>query len=372
MRILFLYQDIQSGAKLATEALISAYKQEYPQDQLLVYKQNTHTFSGRFAFFLNMVWSMWDFFNLLARTKNIDVIVSVLYTFIIPWKISKHKTTPTIFQVHGDQRFKGSYNNLSFIHLLYHGLVGKMVSSIQQYALQRATRVAFVSPVSKKEFMMERGIETLKTRSFILPNGVDTTKFYPAQKPHRSFNKSTSLRIAYIGRIDAKKGIHNIVEALHTLNPSAQLLIAYPTPTDQYSRDYLHSLREMVSHLPKRHRIEFIENIPNVLSVYHRSEYILLPSQQEMAPLVILEALACGVLPIATNLGGLVYILKNVSPLLLLTTGSPSDIRATLEKLSYLSKKEKTAMIERGARIAKSYSWKKSARTLHSQIMTIL
>jgi glycosyltransferase involved in cell wall biosynthesis len=377
MKILVLYQDIQSGAKIATESLFSAYQNSYPDDQLVIYKQRANIFTGSFSFVRNTLWSMWDFWKILNHAQNIDLIVSALYTFALPWQLSKNKHVPVIFQVHGDQRFRSVGNKGSTMGSIYHRAIGKLVSCLQSYALWRATRVMFVSRYARDEFLNQMDHASLNEKSVILPNGVDTSIFKPTTSSHKSLlqrghRNKNGIHIAYVGRIDVKKGIHKLIQTLSYIQSTATLWIAYPTPTDDYSKRYLQQLYALATRSPRRHNIQFTENPTSLVTIYQQSDFLVLPSRQEMFPLVLLEALACGALPLATDVGGVHEILSEISDELVLPSSSPRDIASTIQKILMYTHSHRLALITRGVVIAKRYSWEKAASILRREAFAII
>lgn len=376
MKILVLYQDIQSGAKIATESLFSAYRRSYPNDQLVIYKQWAHKFTGPFSFVRNMLWSMWDFWKILNRAQQIDIIVSALYTFALPWKLSRNSHVPAIFQVHGDQRFLSAGGKNSTIGTAYYAAIGELVSHLQSYALRCATRITFVSRYARDEFLNGMNNAGLKQKSHILPNGVDISMFKPTTSIHKSImqrrhGSKNVIRATYVGRIDVKKNIHKLIQALSYIQSPVTLRIAYPTPTDDYSKTYLQQLRALATRVLRQHAVQFIENPKSIVDIYQQSDFLVLPSRQEMFPLVLLEALACGVLPLVTDVGGVREILSEISDELVLPSSSPRDITGTIKKIMSHTRTHRLALVTRGVVIAKKYSWKKAAAILRREALAI-
>lgn len=370
MNILILYQDIQSGAKIATESVVSSYQRLYPNDRLVVYKQHANPYTGSFTFLKNAMWSAWDFWRVMHHTKNIDVIFSALYTFALPWRMSPLRDVPAVFQIHGDQRFAPVDTKRPALGKIYHRVMGELVSLLQSYALRTATRVAFVSTGARESFLRETHQNHLFKKTFILPNGVDLSLFRPSKNHLTPIapQKNQSFRVSYVGRMDVKKGIHVLIASLSHLSSSITLIIAYPQPTDTYSKAYLVRLLAQAKTVPARHQVLFRENPKNILELYQQSDVLVLPSRQEMLPLVILEALACGVIPIANNVGGVKEVLMKVSPLLLLSSVSAKKLAQKIRLVRSWTNDRRSPLIRRGILVAKQYSWEKSASILYNEV----
>lgn len=372
MKILVLYQDIQSGAKIATEAIIDSYRATYPTDTLVIYKQPAHLFSGRFSYVRNTMWSMWDYFKILQATHDVDLIFSTLYTYALPWRLSRHRSIPAIFQIHGDQRLKVDNEKKSPLSQIYRSLIKSWVARLQQFAINSATRVAFVSTASRKEFLLDTNALNIYKKTFIMPNGVNLQHFKPTKTIQKLalrkyFKTNDAICVGYIGRIDSKKGVHTIIQMLkYVLIPTA-VWIVYPTPVDSYSRTYLATLKNLAARVHPRHMIRFIESPNRITDIYHNIDYLLLPSQQEMLPLVLLEALACGVIPLATGVGGVKEILLPISKLLILSSTSPRDLARHLQMCFRLSPKKHAILLQRGYDVATKYTWEQSASQLRQE-----
>lgn len=370
MKVLMLYQDIQSGAKLATESIVSAYKKSFPQDHLIIYKQKAHRFTGPFAYLRNILWSMYDFWHVLQHAESVDVLVSTLYTFALPWLTSSRRNIPAIFHIHGDQRFFTQPTDRNIASYGYHLFVGWLVAALQKFAVRVSTRLAFVTPHARDNFLASIQSPSYKTKAFVLPNGVDTTIFKPIFPSSK--RESTPLRVGYVGRLDEKKGVHQLIDSLQYIHRSTILSIAYPTPSDIYEKTYFEKLFRAAKKCPTRHVVQFIENAPSINEVYSNIDYLVLPSQQEMFPLVILEALAAKVLPITTNAGDIGILLSQISPLLLIDKPSPQTIARAITTVADLSQPMRETLQKKGKNIARSYSWTKSASVLRREALAIL
>lgn len=368
MNILVLYQDVQSGAKVATESIMTAYAGLYQKDSLTIYKQRSHPYSGLFSYIRNMVWSMWDFYALLQKTSKPDIIVSTLYTFALPWRLSSRRNVPAIFHIHGDQRFFTATTRRGGIAHIYHLAVGGTVSALQLHAAKSSTRLAFVSHAVCRNFLQSIGYSSGIHKSIVIPNGVDPVVFYPPETKKALKGRS---RIGYVGRLDEKKGVHLLIDSLRFVSAPTRLSIVYPSPSDNYEKKYLLRLKTKSSGLPKRHVVRFLENISPMTTAYHELDFLVLPSTQEMFPLVLLEALSCNVLPIATNIGESGRILSRISNTLILDNITPQAIARTISRVIAQPRKKQNTYIKRGYIIASQYSWKNSAALLRKEALAI-
>ncbi|MGA2831620.1 MAG: glycosyltransferase [Terracidiphilus sp.] len=158
--------------------------------------------------------------------------------------------------------------------------------------------------------MVAMGAPPEKTRAIL--NGCDVTVFHPADRlaaRQKLGIAPAAEAVVYVGRMDVKKGLRELVEAaasLHFLRPALQVF--------------------MVGEGPDRHLIEEVIQANNAAGYIHAlhgcafddvavwmaaSNLVTLPSYMEGYPNVVVEALASGRPVVATNVGGIPEILSN-------------------------------------------------------------
>lgn len=114
------------------------------------------------------------------------------------------------------------------------------------------------------------------------------------------------LRLLYVGRLEAEKGVHTLIDALAQLAPIAELpihldLVGGGTP------DYERRLRQQVAAAGLGEVVSFWgrlahDQIPEVLAAH---DILLFPSEwEEPFARTVLEAMAAGLLVIGTETGG--------------------------------------------------------------------
>lgn len=132
----------------------------------------------------------------------------------------------------------------------------------------------------------------------VVPNWIDTTKFYPASSPRPQ--DSVVIELAYVGWLDPVKGLDYLIDAMGLL---AQ------TRTDfrltLYGGGISHEpLTARVDELGVAQRIHFAGWIPadEVRDALVASDIFVFPSLQEGMPNSLLQAMACGLPVIATHI----------------------------------------------------------------------
>jgi glycosyltransferase involved in cell wall biosynthesis len=154
------------------------------------------------------------------------------------------------------------------------------------------------------------GASAEKTRAII--NGCDLSVFHVRDRleARRKLGIDPAAEaVVYIGRMDVKKGLHELVEAAASLRPTRANLQVY-----------------LIGEGPDRTLIESAIQANNAAGYIHAlpgcafddvavwmaaADLITLPSYMEGCPNVVLEALASGRPVVATNVGGIPEILSN-------------------------------------------------------------
>jgi glycosyltransferase involved in cell wall biosynthesis len=137
----------------------------------------------------------------------------------------------------------------------------------------------------------------------VILNGVDTQHFTPPTKQQRLIARSQfhmpkqTLLIGCAARLESVKGHQILLKALSRTRLDMHLLLAGDG-----------SLRSSLEYLAERlgiaDRVTFLGNIDDMVPFYHAIDLFCLPSLNEGLPLSPLEAQACGVPVIVSDVGG--------------------------------------------------------------------
>ena len=140
------------------------------------------------------------------------------------------------------------------------------------------------------------------TRTFIVPFGVDTQRFVPAPEGSRSDGPS----VLFLANLLARKGIYTLLEAFETVAaalPQCRLDIAGDGAE-------AHGVRGKIATMASRARVRMIGAVSRdrVADVMRSCSVFCVPSHGEPFGLTALEAMACGKPVVATDAGGLAYL----------------------------------------------------------------
>ncbi len=157
-----------------------------------------------------------------------------------------------------------------------------------------------------------------KRRIVIIPNGVDLDEFQPSQPAERTGRKG----VLCAGRFTYEKGQEVLARAWRMLSvPNACLTFAGDGPT-----------RASVAELAGP-GVEFIGEVENMADVYRRANIFVLPSLGEGMSNALLEAMACGMACIVSNVGGNRALVVTGVNGLLFESGSAEQLADSLQRL---------------------------------------
>jgi glycosyltransferase involved in cell wall biosynthesis len=173
-------------------------------------------------------------------------------------------------------------------------------------ALTRASRVFSVSD-SLRQIALSCGIDAAKLR--VIGNGVDIAKFSPQSriKARESLGiSSTAKVIVTVGGLVERKGFHRVIAAMPELIKKypdlTYLIIGGPSPEGDMTK----RLRQLVSDLKLDSAVKFLgpmaaDKLSQPLSA---ADVFVLSTRNEGWANVLLEAMACGLPVVATDVGG--------------------------------------------------------------------
>jgi spore coat protein SA len=141
-----------------------------------------------------------------------------------------------------------------------------------------------------------------KGKTDVIHRGIDTQRFHP---PNGASPKRNGNTVLYAGRLVPEKGVHHLIEAMHTIADShddARLLIAGGHRAGATNTtNYIRKLEDMAEGSPCQ--VRFLGNASwhEMPKIYHRADVLASPSVwNEPFGLMNLEAMACG-LPVVTS-----------------------------------------------------------------------
>ncbi len=146
----------------------------------------------------------------------------------------------------------------------------------------------------------------------VLYHGVDIQRFLPSSDVRRRLRDEMGIApqdmvIIAAARLSQEKCIERAIDAFDTLSrqyPQARLLIAGTGPSEE-------QLKTLASGKASKDRIRFLGHVNNVHELYQMSDIYILSSDNEGLSLAFLEALATGLICVATTCTGTTEVIEH-------------------------------------------------------------
>ena len=280
------------------------------------------------------------------REGKADIIH--LHNPIIP--LSEKFEKPLVFTIHDSVR---SYKIYWKNPLRYFKSYWEFFRSSKRVALNSSAIVS-VSSVGKQEAI--KFLDIGKDKVFFISSGVDTKEFYPSDK------KLKNIEILSVGRFVKKKGFVYLIEAFSRVSkdfPEAKLrLIGGHSGDEEYKK-----IKKTIKRLGLDDKVILgIAAHEEMRGYYSNCALYVQASLAEGLPKTLLEAMACGLPVIATNIDGHKDAVKDAYNGFLV---DPENSDQLNEKMIYLLKNRKVGKLfgERNVRIVKErFTWDKIAQ----------
>ena len=198
---------------------------------------------------------------------------------------------------------------------------------------RRSDRVIAVSE-STRSYLLEREDlpDDLVT---VIPNGIDAEVFKPASEPQREESRDAMgisrdcLVIGGVGRLVAQKNFSlflDVAARVLSKNPSAVLVIAGTGPQEE-------ELKAKAALLGINERVRFLGHASDRLSLYHAFDALLMTSDFEGTPMVLLEAMSCALPVVASAVDGIAEVCTNGHDALLIAPGDEDGFTQALSRI---------------------------------------
>ena len=205
---------------------------------------------------------------------------------------------------------------------------------IEREILERANCVVATSPQEQETL---RSLVSTRGQIEVIPCGTDTTNFRLTSKTQARTKLKLDSRekvILYVGRFDERKGIETLVRAFALLKErdlkNIKLMIVGGSSANMPDGAERGRIENIVNELGLKDSTIFVGRIGHdVLPLYYTAaDVCVIPSHYEPFGLVAIEAMACGVPVVASNVGGLKFtIIPEETGLLV----EPKDVEAFAE-----------------------------------------
>ncbi|MCX8153045.1 MAG: glycosyltransferase family 4 protein [Candidatus Bathyarchaeota archaeon] len=233
---------------------------------------------------------------------------------------------------------------------------------IGRETLKAADKIVVVSRATQ-DYVLSLGADPKRIR--VLHNGVDIDHFKPLAGVKEEMRKKLGIPksvtvVLTVRRIVYKNGVDTLIESAEKAiqkNPHLVFLVVGKGPDFAKVKEKIAQLR-----LQEKFRLIGFVSDDELPLCYNASDFFVLPSKSgEGLPLVALEAMACGLPVIATNVGGIAEIVKGEYGKLV-PPDSPEILAEAI--LEFSGREWNTLRKELRFMIEQKYSWDKNVEKL--------
>lgn len=245
---------------------------------------------------------------------------------------------------------------------------------IERSIMRFASRIVASTPRDRQQMIDLYDADDRKIA--IIPPGVDLELFHPIPNIDAKefieapFDHHTVL---FVGRIDPIKGIDTWFRAMKLVieeNPDLRgrmcvCLIGGDVDEEMATESELARLDALKDELGIGDLVTFLgrraqESLPYY---YSAADVVVMPSLYESFGMVALEAMACGAPVVASDVGGLSYLVRNNETGFLVPDRDPRALADCLNRL-LRDKTLRSDLGKRGVQVAKDYAWREIAEQI--------
>ncbi len=289
---------------------------------------------GKYRINRSHVWFSFElFFVNSSMSKQIekdkpDVIHTIglrSYQSIVAWRTSKKLKIPLIISDQGGLTTHPFFNES--------GLLLKILYRVQNYFIKKiikhATTISVANEYEKAIFLdLDK-----KSKVQIIRNGVNLETLVSKVNFKEKY-KINSKFILFVGRFSKSKGIENLINALNIIK-NEKIISDVRLVIMGVNFGFEQKMEELVERFGLSEKIMIIKNPPreDVISAYGESEFLILPSQWELSPLVPLESFAFKKPVISTRSHGIPFTVQDDKTGILVEPENSEELSKAITKL---------------------------------------
>jgi D-inositol-3-phosphate glycosyltransferase len=242
----------------------------------------------------------------------------------------------------------------------------------ERQVLNMADRIVAATPAEQAQLRWLYRADPAKIT--IIPPGVDTSHFYPI--PTDEAREAAGLpkgerTILFVGRIEPLKGVDTLIQAatrLRLRDISAQhpvnlvIIGGNPDASGEDTDAEMARLQDLTRQLCMDRMVVFLgkRDQDKLPYYYSAAEVVVMPSHYESFGMVALEAMACGTPVVASQVGGLAFLVRDGETGFVVPDREPV---ALADRLSLLlgDTALRQRMSAQAVTYAQTFDWKKIA-----------
>ncbi|NLF03133.1 MAG: glycosyltransferase family 1 protein, partial [Anaerolineales bacterium] len=192
--------------------------------------------------------------------------------------------------------------------------------AVEREIVQFADALVAATPAEQQQLMQYYDADP--ERIHIISPGVDTDRFHPgspAQSRERIGVCPERRIILFVGRIEPLKGIDSLLQAIGVIverHPEFHDHLCVPIiggdPNQTHENAEMGRLQELREQLGLSDLVLFLgaKDQDTLQDYYSAADVVVMPSDYESFGMVALEAMACGTPVIASDVGGLAFLIQ--------------------------------------------------------------
>ena len=146
-----------------------------------------------------------------------------------------------------------------------------------------------------------------KNIGIIIPNGVDCERFKPIKKLYKK-KEGEEITLGTVARYHYDKGYDILLKAIELVIKSGHKIKLLIVGSETDNKE----INSLLEKLKIKDYVEIegeIDNVDKIENFYHKLDIFILSSRTESCPNALLEAMACGIPAVSTNVGDVEKIL---------------------------------------------------------------
>ena len=243
----------------------------------------------------------------------------------------------------------------------------------EHQVLKLADRIVAATPAELAQLQWLYQADDSKV--VVIPPGVDTSRFYPipADEAKEFIGVPPCERmLLFVGRIEPLKGIDNLIKAIGLMSANQvfvclTIIGGEPDDTLDSSNTEMSRLKVMCEEAGVSDLVFFMgkrsqETLPYY---YSAAEAVVVPSHYESFGMVALEAMSCGVPVVASQVGGLAYLVQDGITGFTVPVDEPEELADRLTRI-VCNPDLRRELGNQATIVAKEYAWENIANRIVS------